>query len=650
MSTQRPQSRQRFWLGALAILVGASIGWSCLHQGWFPHDEGQLGQSAERVLNGELPHRDFDEMYTGLLSYLHAGSFWLFGTRSESMRYVLWLAWIPFLVVSYRLALEVTNPVGASVVTLLASVWSIPVYAAPLPSWYNLFFAVWCAGALNEWRKSGKPWWLVVAGLLIGISLLFKISGLFLLAASLLFLLYNDQLKFNIQNRESFSEGGPGTNDIRRPNLRSSLVFGGLVLAGLLSTAFVNQHNPLMQILHFVIPFVAIILFLLRQEWESTCGQRSSLAGVSGNIAWLISGFAMPVAGWFAFYAFQGALGELSHGLFVMPKKRLEFAADSFPSVWSLRYVIPMLLLLYPALTRIPATFMKSGFVVAMTIGFGCVAGLSMYREPGFKLAFYSIRNLGPFLILGNLWLLVQFGSRMSAGKRELAFLLTVIPFFVSLIQFPFSSPIYFFYAAPAFLLAAATGCWVQKTAASGKDRGEDAVPGKALVSLAVVMVLLASVRFHSSQPGINLVPEYLPREMAQVQSARCRLTIDRGTADCYNRLLSLVAEHSSPGDKIYAGPDAPEIAFLADRRPTDGVMYEFFHGPLTLNEKVSEDVRLVVLHLNPAFSQVPASEELERLEEDFELVETVRFKDPYEEAKDRFMVFVRRSEKVSQP
>ena len=50
-------------------------------RGWVPHDEGLIGQSAERVLSGQLPHRDFDETYTGGLSYLHAVAFKLAGVR-----------------------------------------------------------------------------------------------------------------------------------------------------------------------------------------------------------------------------------------------------------------------------------------------------------------------------------------------------------------------------------------------------------------------------------------------------------------------------------------------------------------------------------------------------------------------------------------
>ena len=36
--------------------------------GWGPHDEGALAQTAERVLRGELPRQDFDDIYTGGLA------------------------------------------------------------------------------------------------------------------------------------------------------------------------------------------------------------------------------------------------------------------------------------------------------------------------------------------------------------------------------------------------------------------------------------------------------------------------------------------------------------------------------------------------------------------------------------------------------
>src|SRR4051812_19640728 len=76
-----------------------------LNRGWVPHDDGALAQSAERVLAGELPHRDFVEIYSGALDYLHALSFLLFGKTLISMRLMLLAAYLLWLPVVYRIAL-----------------------------------------------------------------------------------------------------------------------------------------------------------------------------------------------------------------------------------------------------------------------------------------------------------------------------------------------------------------------------------------------------------------------------------------------------------------------------------------------------------------------------------------------------------------
>ena len=46
-------------------LAGALYGWHYLDRGWWPNNAGAFALSAERVLDGDLPHRDFDEIYTG---------------------------------------------------------------------------------------------------------------------------------------------------------------------------------------------------------------------------------------------------------------------------------------------------------------------------------------------------------------------------------------------------------------------------------------------------------------------------------------------------------------------------------------------------------------------------------------------------------
>ncbi len=70
------------WLPLLAVwIASATYVGARLDRGWFPLDEGALGHSAERVLAGELPHRDFDDAYTGGLARFDAVVFEVLGTR-----------------------------------------------------------------------------------------------------------------------------------------------------------------------------------------------------------------------------------------------------------------------------------------------------------------------------------------------------------------------------------------------------------------------------------------------------------------------------------------------------------------------------------------------------------------------------------------
>ena len=146
------------WLLALAYVA--------LHidREWVPHDAGVLGQSAERVLNGQLPHRDFIEAYTGGLSFLNALAFALFGVRLIVLRWVLLgfvALWIPAL---FYVASRFARPLAAGAVVLLAVAWSVPNYPAPLPSWYNLFFATFGAAALLRSLEVERPVGQAVAG------------------------------------------------------------------------------------------------------------------------------------------------------------------------------------------------------------------------------------------------------------------------------------------------------------------------------------------------------------------------------------------------------------------------------------------------------------------------------------------------------
>src|SRR5579859_704546 len=101
----------------LVIVMAISAGYmgTYLMRGWVPHDEGTLGGGAERVLNGELPNRDFDD-YTGGLTFLHALAFRVFGISSASMRIVLFIFFVPWVPAVFYVASRFCSAYAAGAV------------------------------------------------------------------------------------------------------------------------------------------------------------------------------------------------------------------------------------------------------------------------------------------------------------------------------------------------------------------------------------------------------------------------------------------------------------------------------------------------------------------------------------------------------
>ncbi|HUB28036.1 MAG TPA: hypothetical protein VL967_00005, partial [Terracidiphilus sp.] len=124
-------------LGAVLLIAGLYVG-PRIGKGWVPADDGTLGQSAVRVLQGQLPHRDYAEIYTGGLSMLHALAFRVLGVNLMTLRVCVFLFFLLWLPAVYYIALRFTSPLGAGLTTLLAVSWSFPNYPAAMPSWYNL--------------------------------------------------------------------------------------------------------------------------------------------------------------------------------------------------------------------------------------------------------------------------------------------------------------------------------------------------------------------------------------------------------------------------------------------------------------------------------------------------------------------------------
>ena len=169
-----------------AWAAGAAVLATRIDQGWMNHDDGSLAQSAQRVLTGELPHRDFAELYTGGLAFIDAGVFWLFGENMGWLRIPLYVAFLGFVPCFYAVARRFLPPIGAFVATLFAITWSVPAYPAPMPSWYLLFLSVFGIYAALRFFETERTLWLGLAGLAGGVSVCIKITGVWYVIAVLL--------------------------------------------------------------------------------------------------------------------------------------------------------------------------------------------------------------------------------------------------------------------------------------------------------------------------------------------------------------------------------------------------------------------------------------------------------------------------------
>jgi len=173
---------------ASVVLISTIIMFIYHNRNWAPADEGIYAHVAERVLGGQVLHRDVQDLYPGYVNLANAAAFSLLGVRIVSMRYLLAVltviqAGIMFLIL--RRQGVATAFVGALVFTSLGFVQ----FLNPTANWYVLFFVVIVIAWLT-WSRDESTSRDFVLGFLLGTTFLFRqLSGVFLASGVLVFLL-----------------------------------------------------------------------------------------------------------------------------------------------------------------------------------------------------------------------------------------------------------------------------------------------------------------------------------------------------------------------------------------------------------------------------------------------------------------------------
>lgn len=587
-----PQTPLVSWLVLVAVLtVSAVYIGSHISSGWVPADDGILAQSALRVMQGQLPHRDFAEIYTGGLSMIHALAFRVFGVNLMSLRYCAFLfclAWIPAV---YYIALRFTSAIAAGLITLVAVAWSYPNYPAAMPSWYNLFFATFGAAALLRYLDVRRAKWLVAAGMCGGVSILIKVIGAYYIAGALLFLAFLEQS--DTQSKAQID----GPIESSGPDRKSAGLYRLFVTAALLlflATVVYVFHARLGmgEIYDFVLPSAVLVVAILLGERLGGSGARQAATAERFKsllrlLIPFVVGILLPVIVFLSLYAKSQSLGQFFSGVISSAIARSVGLGVIRPvgiekSIYAL------------ALVGVIAASIYWREFQGKLVGAAAVLGLAVILVKAATSGeivsgvWYSVATLTPWIVLlGAAWVLTT-AKRGSATKlqRQRVMVLISLAAVCTLVQYPFAAPIYFCYAAPLTLLA------VVAIVATAKKQ-----PGTwVLASLAGFYLLFGVVR---------LVPDHayeLTHQVGQMDELRLeragglRIEYAANFAD----LMKLLQQHS-PNGLMYAGNDCPELYFLSGlknaTRDDGGASEED-----VLRALQSDDLRLVVINESPFF------------------------------------------------
>jgi hypothetical protein len=296
--------------------------------------------------------------------------------------------------------------------------------------------------------------------------------------------------------------------------------------------------------------------------------------------------------------------------VFVAPTSRIAQAA--WPPA-PLGMVLPalglVLLLLVFRTGRGSIQALAASVVAVVTLGIFIAGG----SEAVYWLGWFAVSQSAPLGVMLGAGLLASpaISSRLGPAEWSRRYACLAAAALCSLVQFPFAAPIYFCYVAPLVVLGA-TAVW-----GAGGNR-----PKGALLSLGVAVLLTVfavgwlngrgeGAMWSGLRPRMPLVP---------LGIARAGLRVPEPDALLYQAVVDELGRHSG-GGYTYAGPDAPEVYFLAGLRNPTRALFDFIEPASSVPELRTLrrlGVTAIAINRQPKFS-APLSDELQHaLEAEF--------------------------------
>jgi hypothetical protein len=152
-------------------------------------DEGFLAYGAVRVMEGQIPNRDFVSLQPPLSFYVAGAMFKLFGCSLGSLRILGLAIYILIPLIVYGIARTAAKPATAAVTALSATVLGIPYfYFVPSAVWQGIAVSLMAAYLYLLAILRRSPTLAFPAGLMMAASILLRHDqGLYLLLSILVF-------------------------------------------------------------------------------------------------------------------------------------------------------------------------------------------------------------------------------------------------------------------------------------------------------------------------------------------------------------------------------------------------------------------------------------------------------------------------------
>lgn len=547
-----------------------------MRYGWVPNDSGLAAQCAEYVLRGAIPHRDFAEYYTGGLTFLNAAAMTIFGVKLVAMNWPLFAVALAFVASFHRIALSAAPPAVAFFVALAAAVWSVPNYFFPLPTWYNAFLAVFGLLALLRYFDTDRRRWLFLSGCIGGVSLLFKAVGLYVVAATLLALLYREQ---------SRTRGGQVSASVRYARLALA---GGLCGLPMLVLIVLAKRLDAMTAALFLVPPVALSSLLLVRLGTSA----PRLGTFAIETALYLAGVLAPVLAFLTPYLTTWGIAPLVDDVFATfknPRAYYFFGAwlqrpqdfvDALP--WTVLFVLGLRTRPLRGLAWVP--------IIALPVLVWILVKGS--RTDVYSHVWASTRPLVPVIVIVGCLALLR--SQKDGPRQRRLFTLLAHAGMFNLVQFPNSDGVNFCFVSGLVLLAGLDLVRYQ----SGAPRPAHAVLLAFYAAFALIWLnrgATYTLGWHYARTS-NFVP---------LDDERAGILVSPEDARTYRAVVAAVRAHSRPDDAVYAAPDVPEVQFLAARGNPTATFFDVFdadfHDPPARNARIlgtleAQDVPVVVL------------------------------------------------------